>query len=273
MDNFGLEFSKVSGTGNDFIIVVNVENKYNYEWSNLAKNLCRRHLSVGADGLVVLENSLKANAKMRIFNSDGSEAEMCGNAARCSARVLVHKKLTIPGEVSLETLSGIITAQVKEDTVKIKMTPPHSFKEEVHIKIDGTDYIGSFINTGVPHAVFLTDDINKIDLLEIAPKIRNNEQFQPEGTNVNFVQILDNNSIFIRTYERGVEDETYACGTGAVASSIVNFIKGNLKTNLIKVQTKGGELTVSIEGTPDKIENIYLASPVEIIYSAKISPR
>jgi len=270
MEILGLNFLKVSGTGNDFIVVINLKNEYNYNWSNLARILCRRHLSIGADGLVVLEKSKKADVRMRIFNPDGSEAEMCGNAARCSAYVLVHENIAPPGQVNIETISGIITAQVKDNTVKIKMTKPHSFKENIHVKANDMDYTGSFINTGVPHTVFFTEDINEIDLLKIAPKVRYDRQFQPEGTNVNFARITGKNSITMRTYERGVEGETYACGTGAVASSIVSFLQGLIKTNDIKVLTKGGELTVKIEGASDKIENVYLESSVEIIYSAKI---
>ena len=269
MDMLGLNFLKVSGTGNDFIIVVNLENEYNYNWSNLACILCRRHLSVGADGLVILEKSKKSDACMRIFNPDGSEAEMCGNAARCCARVLVEEGLSSASDVKMETLSGIITAQVKGNNVKIKMTNPKNFKDEIHVKIGNEDYKGSFINTGVPHTVFFVDDIKKIDLLKIGPKIRYDKQFQPAGTNVNFVQVLNNGSISIRTYERGVENETYACGTGAVASSIIGHLKGLLQEKRIKILTKGGELSVEIEVKNGEIRDVYLESPVEIIYSAK----
>lgn len=270
MNYSGLDFLKVSGTGNDFIIVINLNDKYDYEWSNLAKDLCRRHLSVGADGLVVLQNSSKADARMRIFNPDGSEAEMCGNAARCSAYVLVHENIASPGQVNIETISGIVTAQVKDDTVKIKMTEPHSFKEHISVNISGNNYEGSFINTGVPHTVFFAKDVEKVELLKIAPEVRYDSQFQPEGTNVNFVQILGDDSISIRTYERGVEDETYACGTGAAASAIVSFWNGKVKANKIRVLAKGGELAVLIESEDKKIKDVYLESPVKIIYSAKL---
>lgn len=269
----GLNFLKVSGTGNDFIVVINLNNKYTHNWSDLARIICRRHLSVGADGLVVLEKSKKADARMRIFNSDGSEAEMCGNAARCSARVLVEEGLTSASDVKLETLSGIITAQVKKNNVKIRMSKPKNFIDEIHVKIGNEDYKGSFIDTGVPHAVFFTDDIDKIDLVSIGSRIRFHKQFQPAGTNVNFVKVQSNDSISIRTYERGVEDETYACGTGAVASSIVGYLKGLLKTRKITVLAKGGKLSVELEDVNGKIKDVYLESSVEIIYSAKYLPR
>jgi diaminopimelate epimerase len=269
MNTFGLKFLKVSGTGNDFIIVLNLKDEYNYNWSNLACILCRRRFSVGADGLVVLEKSKKADARMKIFNPDGSEAEMCGNAARCAAGVLVRERITSSNNVNLETLSGIITAEVKGNNVKIKMTQPHSFRDEVHIRINSIDYKGGFINTGVPHAVFFVKDVKKIDLLNVAPKIRHDKQFQPEGTNVNFVQVLSNGSISVRTYERGVENETYACGTGAVASSIIGHLKGLLQEKRIKVLTKGGELSVELEEINGEIKNVYLESPVKIVYSAE----
>jgi diaminopimelate epimerase len=269
MNFLGLSFLKVSGNGNDFIVIVNFKNVYDYDWSSLGRILCKRGLSVGADGLVILEDSQKADARMRIFNPDGSEAEMCGNAARCAAKVLVQDEIATSSNVTLETISGIITAQVKDNTVKIKMTKPHSFKDKVHIRIENIDYNGSFINTGVPHTVFFTEDTGKVDLIKIGPEIRYDKQFQPDGTNVNFVQVLGNDSISIRTYERGVENETYACGTGAVASSVVGYLKGLLKANKITVLTKGGELSVDLEDTNGKIENVYLESPVKIIYSAK----
>ncbi len=269
MNYLKLDFLKVSGTGNDFIVVMNLKNEYSHNWSNLARIICGRHLSVGADGLVVLEKSPKADARMRIFNPDGSEAEMCGNAARCSARVLVKEEITSSGDVTLETLAGIITAKVKGNNVKIKMTKPENFRDGISVNIGGIDYKGSFINTGVPHAVFFMDDIDKIELVSIGSRIRSHRQFQPAGANVNFVKVLRNDSISIRTYERGVEDETYACGTGAVASSMVGYLKGLLKGRKIKVLTKGGELTVEIEDVNGEIKNVYLESPVEIIYSAK----
>lgn len=269
MNIWGLDFLKVSGTGNDFIVVLNLKNKYNYNWSKLACILCTRCVSIGADGLVVLERSKKANARMRIFNPDGSEAEMCGNAARCSSRVLVREGLSSSSAVQLETLAGIITAQVKGNNVKIKMSNPKNFTDDIYVKIESKNYEGSFINTGVPHAVFFVEEIIPIDLQKIGPKIRYDKQFQPAGTNVNFVQVLSRNSISIRTYERGVENETYACGTGAVASSIIGYLKGILQTKRIKVLTKGGELYVEIECSNGEITDVYLESPVEIIYSAK----
>lgn len=269
MNYLKLDFLKVCGSGNDFIVVNNIDNTYKYNWLDLAKVLCRRRFSVGADGLVVLEKSGKADARMRIFNPDGSEAEMCGNAARCSARVLVEEKVVSSDSVGLETISGIIEAEVKGANVKIKMTKPHSFKEEIHVKIEETGYAGSFINTGVPHTVFFVEDINKINLSNVGPKIRHDKQFQPEGANVNFIQILSGDSVSIRTYERGVENETYACGTGAVASAAVGYLKNILKKNRIKILTRGGELFVELLAADGGIESAYLESPVEIVYSAK----
>ena len=142
MDIVELDFLKVSGTGNDFIIVLNLNNEYGYNWPKLAHVLCKRRFSVGADGLVVLEKSGKADARMRIFNPDGSEAEMCGNAARCSARVLVEKRLAASNNTKLETLSGIITAQVEGNNVKIKMSKPQNFRDEIQVKIGSEDYKG-----------------------------------------------------------------------------------------------------------------------------------
>jgi diaminopimelate epimerase len=273
MDSLELEFLKVSATGNDFIVIIDFENAYHYDWSKLARIICRRRFSVGADGLVILTNSEKADAKMRIFNSDGSEAEMCGNAARCSARVLKNKRSISSNNLRMETLSGIIEAQVNGENAKIKMTEPTNIRDEILVKVGETDYIGSFINTGVPHAVFFTEDIEKMDIADIGSQIRYDNQFQPEGTNVDFCRILNANSISVRTYERGVEAETYSCGTGAVACAIVSSLKGLIKAEQIKILTRGGKLTVEIKEINGKIKNVFLESPVEIIYTAKYLPR
>jgi diaminopimelate epimerase len=270
MNTPGLEFLKVSATGNDFVVVINLDKTSGYDWPKLARILCRRRFSVGADGLVILEKSQKADVRMRIFNSDGSEAEMCGNAARCSVRVLKNSGLVSSNDLRLETLSGIIEAKAEDSNIKIKMPTPKDFLADISVKTGNTSYQGSFINTGVPHAVFfIKDELEKIDLTNVGPKIRYHKQFQPEGTNVNFVQIFNNNSISVRTYERGVEAETYSCGTGAVASAVVGFLKGFIKTHRTKILTKGGKLTVEIEETDGKIKNVFLSSPVEIIYKAK----
>ncbi|HIE44025.1 MAG TPA: diaminopimelate epimerase, partial [Candidatus Omnitrophica bacterium] len=184
-------------------------------------------------------------------------------------RVIVWKEIVSSNTVTLQTLSGIITAQIKENIVKLKMSKPHSFTDKVQIKIKKKTYTGSFINTGVPHTVFFEEDIETINLAEIGPKVRYDQQFQPEGTNVNFVQITGNNSLSVRTYERGVEAETYACGTGAVASAVIGHLKGSLNEKIITVTTKGGELTVEIDREDREIENVYLASEASIIYSGQ----
>jgi diaminopimelate epimerase len=216
-----------------------------------------------------LEKSPKADARMRIFNPDGSEAEMCGNAARCSARVIKNESPGLPDNLSLETLSGNIEAKKNGDNVKIKMTTPKNFLDNITIKTDSGEYAGSFINTGVPHAVFFVEDAEKINLINAGRKIRYAKEFEPEGANVDFVQLMKNDFISVRTYERGVEAETYSCGTGAVASAATGFLKGLIKTKQIKILTKGGELRVEIDGNNGKIENVFLESRVEIVYKAE----
>ena len=179
-----------------------------------------------ADGMLILEKSKKADLSMRIFNADGSEAKMCGNGARCAA-LLSGKK-----SVSLSTGAGIINANVMGSCAKIQITEPKNIKLDIPLKINSRLIKVNFIDTGVPHVVVFVNGIEKIDVDNIGQSIRNHVKFSPAGTNVNFVQILGRNLIQIRTYERGVEGETLACGTGSTASAVIFALKNNFN-NLI----------------------------------------
>ena len=208
-----IKFTKMVASGNDFIIT-EVRNL-----SELARQICDRKYGIGADGLLQLEKSKKSDIRMRIFNADGSEAEMCGNGARCAALYLGKKK------VSLETKAGIIKSEVNKDNVKIKLTEPKSIKLDIPIKLGSRILKANFADTGVPHAVIFVEGLERIDVTGLGRAIRYHKQFSPKGANVNFVEIISKDLIKIRTYERGVEDETLACGTGSVASAIISSIK------------------------------------------------
>lgn len=264
-------------SGNDFVAVrLKAENQ---SLATLARKVCDRKFGIGADGLLTLEKSKRARLKMRIFNSDGSEAKMCGNGARCVALLTGKKKVLI------ETKAGIIASEVGgnnvnpvkntialreknkiSNVVKIKLTDPKGIKLDIPLKVRRNMHI-NFINTGVPHVVIFTEGVDKFYIIGLARFIRYHKRFAPEGTNVNFVEVLDKDTIKVRTYERGVEDETLACGTGSVASALITATRYPLSpTRKINVHTHGGEvLKVYFERKNKGFRNVWLEGRVRIV--------
>ena len=205
---------------------------------DFVRKVCRRRISVGADGLILIERSQKADFKWRFFNADGSEAEMCGNGGRCAARFAYLKGIAGPS-LKFETLAGILSAQVNGKRVKLEMTKPFGLKLDETISIDGKEQILSSINTGVPHAVLFVEDLEGVGYRsEWEGRFDIHSHFAPSGTNANFVRVEKGSQLSIRTYERGVEDETLACGTGAVASALVAAFKGLVKSP-VSIQDQG----------------------------------
>ncbi|RLD16518.1 MAG: diaminopimelate epimerase, partial [Caldiserica bacterium] len=227
--------------------------------SVFAKKVCMRKFGIGADGLLLLEKEKGFDFKMRIFNSDGSEAEMCGNGARCVA-YYSYKNGISKRIMKFSTIGGEIEAEVRGKRVKVKLTPPKNYKV-LRIKVDGKIFKVYFVLVGVPHAVLFFDNLEKVDVRELGKKIRYHPVFLPKGTNVDFVKITGKSSISIRTYERGVEDETLSCGTGSVASAYISWRNGFVSSR-VKVKTRAEDLRVYIED--DK--NVYLEGKVEHIY-------
>jgi diaminopimelate epimerase len=261
-----IEFFKMSGSGNDFILIDNRNHQVSVEdVVKFVRDVCERRVSVGSDGLILIENSGKVDFRWRFFNADGSEVDMCGNGGRCAARFAFIKGIA-KERMSFETGAGIIDAEVKEDVVKIKLTDPRDLKTDYDITIDGTLCKVSSINTGVPHVVFYTDELEAFDIVGMGRIIRFHEAYRPAGTNANFVTVVDRQNIRVRTYERGVEDETLACGTGSVASALVSSWKG-LVDSPVSVLVKSGEiLRVHFEKTPSGFKNVYLEGSVRVIY-------
>ncbi|MBU0944172.1 MAG: diaminopimelate epimerase [Proteobacteria bacterium] len=271
---FPISFVKMSGTGNDFIIIDHRRPLIPIEaLAEFASRVCRRMFSVGADGLILLENSDKADFSWRFYNANGSVAEMCGNGARCAARFAFAKKIA-GKKMSFETLAGIIEAEILGDgeEVSLLMTPPFDFRTGLQVSLGGEERTISFMNSGVPHAVLFMDSGMEIPVKEWGHEIRFHELFQPAGANANFVQALADGTIRVRTYERGVEDETMACGTGAVASAIFAGIEG-IATSPVKVLTSGGDqLTIIFELKEGPVaENVYLHGPARIIYEGQLT--
>lgn len=261
-----IAFFKMSGSGNDFILIDNRDNTLpvvNLE--EFVKKVCERKISVGADGLIVIENSDRADFRWRFFNADGSEVEMCGNGGRCAARFALLKGIA-QENLSFETVAGIIDAEVKGDVVKLRLTDPYDLKVDYSIPVRDDLYEINSVNTGVPHVVRFVDDLDSYDVAGDGRLIRYHDEYQPAGTNANFVRVIDRNTVRLRTYERGVEDETLACGTGAVASALISSWKG-LVDSPVDVKVKSGEtLKIYFKKTDSGFEKVYLEGGTTVVY-------
>ena len=265
-----IPFTKMSGSGNDFILIDHRE-PFLKEKSlkDFIQKICRRRVSVGADGLILIERSRKADFKWRFYNADGSEPEMCGNGGRCAARFAYLKGIAGPS-LKFETLAGILSARVDGKKVKLEMTKPFGLKLDETILIDGEEKIFSSLNTGVPHAVLFVGNLEKLDILPIGRAIRYHSFFAPNGTNADFVQVEKGSRLSIRTYERGVEDETLACGTGAVAAALIAAFKGLVKSP-VSIKTRGGEvLAVYFEIENREAKKVFFEGDVHVVYEAEM---
>jgi diaminopimelate epimerase len=265
-----IPFYKMSGSGNDFIIIDNRDNIVPMDdLSVFAARVCRRKLSVGADGLILIEPSRSVDFKWSFFNSDGSVAEMCGNGARCTARFALLNDIASK-EMAFETIAGVIRAQVLNDRVKINMTDPHGLEMGCRVQVDPAVYDYDRINTGVPHVVIEVDDIEAADVVGIGRQIRRHADFSPAGTNVNFIG-QDGQQWVVRTYERGVEDETLACGTGIVAGALVLAARKSLPSPISLRSRSGSLLNVFYSQTEDGFKEIFLEGDARIIYRGELT--
>jgi diaminopimelate epimerase len=265
-----IPFFKMSGSGNDFIVI----DDRNYILSGIqlnqfARRICRRNVSVGADGLILIEASEKADFKWQFFNSDGSEADLCGNGGRCVAR-LAHLLGIAGRKMKFETRAGIIHAEVEERNVKLELTSPSDITMDIVLSLEDENILLHSINTGVPHAVIFRDSLEEVDVQDIGRKIRFHPRFQPAGTNVDWVKIIKTDLLEVRTYERGVEDETLACGTGTVASALIASMKAQVSSP-VKVKTRGGEiLTVYFKKRGNTFEEVAFEGEVKIICQGEL---
>ncbi|MGA2109226.1 MAG: diaminopimelate epimerase [Syntrophorhabdales bacterium] len=263
-----LQFLKMSASANDFIIFDNREGQVDRlfpDTPDFVRKVCRRRHSVGADGLILIEKSETVDFAWRFYNADGSVAEMCGNGGRCAARFAYVKG--IAGErMAFATLAGTMKAEVRTDgNVKLQLTAPQDLRLDYPIRLDDKELFVSSVNTGVPHAILLTDHVDKAPVEKLGRPIRRHKMF-PKGTNVDFVEIVDRENVRIRTYERGVEGETYACGTGAVAAGVVLNAKG-LVGGTVNVWTLGGEIVrVYVDG------DVYLEGSARVVYEGTLLP-
>lgn len=257
-------FVKMSGSGNDFVVIDNRKLNIGVTPSWI-KKVCHRRFGVGADGVLMVENSQSVDFEMKTFNSDGSECEMCGNGARCIARYAYLKGIA-SSKMQFETLVGLVEAEIINKKVKVKLLDPKDIK--LNLKID--THCIHFVNMGVPHTVLFVDELDKINVVGLGKGLRLHSYFQPKGTNVNFVEIVNNIQLKVRTYERGVEDETLACGTGSAASACIAALLNRVNSP-VYVVTKGGEIIkVSFDKEGTRIKNLYIEGNADIIFEGKL---
>jgi diaminopimelate epimerase len=264
-----LRFTKMNGAGNDFVMLDNRGGELRLNPEQIAQ-ICDRHRGVGADGVLMLEPAADgADFRMRYYNADGGEAEMCGNGARCFARYA--SRVAGPMEkLSFETPAGVIGAELQGELVRLQMSEPTDLRVAITIPLPDGPIAAHFVNSGVPHVVVAVDDLEHVDVRGLGSAIRRSKMFEPKGTNANFLEQRGERQIAIRTYERGVEDETLACGTGVVASALI-FAATKKTSGPIGVLVRGGnELQVDFEKEGDRFKNVTLTGPAEFVFEGQI---
>jgi diaminopimelate epimerase len=266
-----LPFTKMSGAGNDFILADNREGSIRLS-PDQVRHLCDRHFGIGADGLMLLQADPTGAADFawEFHNADGSAAEMCGNGARCFARYLRRVTGWDKPRVRFTTLAGVITAEFVGDQVAIHLTPPRQWQPPASLPTHQGPLEVHAINTGVPHAVVFVPDADHVPVDRTGRELRFHDHFQPRGTNVNFVQILKPGHIRVRTYERGVEGETLACGTGVTASALI-AARAHGFGSPVRVQVQGGdELEVRFQSSGDGFKEVVLVGPADFVFEGQI---
>jgi diaminopimelate epimerase len=265
-----LHFYKMNGAGNDFIVVDNRNLDIPLDEDTIAA-LCDRHRGIGADGLLAVEPAEQgADYRFRYYNADGGEAEMCGNGARCFGRFTAHLTDEVKDVVTFETMAGTLSAHMIEENVRIAMSNPHDLRLNIELPIDGLEGSIHFINTGVPHVVVFVEDLNNVDVYKYGHLLRFHQEFAPAGTNVNFAKVLSPNHIAIRTYERGVEDETLACGTGMTACALVHHLLTGA-TSPVKVDVAGGDtLEIGFTAQGQEFSQVTLSGPADFVFEGAI---
>jgi diaminopimelate epimerase len=266
-----LQFNKMNGAGNDFILIDNRDQRIQLTAAQVAR-LCDRHRGIGADGLFLLVPCASGRADWAwvFYNSDGGTAEMCGNGARCFAR-FIQRLTGVQNDVTFETGAGVIRAQFTGDRVTINLTEPKDFRLAEKLDLSsGTENVHS-VNTGVPHAVVFVPDADQAMVCSLGKELRHHPHFAPKGTNVNFVQLLGPNAIRVRTYERGVEGETLACGTGVTAAALISAQVNHFHSP-VTVRVQGGDLLeVSFKEKNGRFSDVRLNGPADFVFEGTVS--
>jgi diaminopimelate epimerase len=254
-----IPFNKYQGTGNDFIIIDNRKSTFNPADAKLIKRLCSRRFGIGADGLILISSHKDYDFEMKYFNSDGNESSMCGNGGRCAADLANRSGIAGNKQVFL-TIDGRHEALISDKLIRLQMNDVNGFSRLNE---------GYFMNTGSPHYVKFISNLENFDVRSEGKKLRWSDEFAPGGTNVNFVEVFDY-GIFVRTFERGVEDETLSCGTGVTASAIASVLAGHFDINIINVTTRGGNLSVEFKVSNNKITDIWLCGPATFVFKGEV---
>ena len=253
-----MEFYKYQGTGNDFILIDNRDQQFPKNQPTIER-LCDRRFGIGGDGLILLEHDNASDFRMVYYNSDGNESTMCGNGGRCIV-AFAHFLNVFDKKTSFYAIDGLHEAEIDGNSVKLKMI------NVSEINKDGSNFV---LNTGSPHFVQYVSDLKNLDVYKEGYAVRNSNTYKKEGINVNFVEKIGNSDLFVRTYERGVEDETFSCGTGATAAALSLMSEEN--TNEVAIQVLGGKLKVYAEKDGDSFQNIWLEGPADQVFKGKIS--
>ena len=270
LDTKRISFYKMHGGGNDFVLIDHRQPLIpETEQPRFARRVCARQVGVGADGLILIEHGNQADFRWRFYNADGSVAEMCGNGGRCAARLAVMLGIA-PAKLSFETLAGIIHAEVQDRDVRLELTGIEDFRLYQEIPINGKTLTGHFLKVGVHHVVVPVKELEQVPVAFWGKIVRFHQMFQPAGTNVNFINFQGSQALEVRTYERGVEDETLACGTGAVASALIAARLG-YAVSPVAVNTRGGEvLTVLFKLKDETFTDVYLEGEALVVCQGEL---
>lgn len=274
-----IPFMKLSGAGNDFVIINNLNktiDSTSQDFMSFVTKICQRRMSVGADGILLVESAddvapEDVNFRMRYYNADGGEVETCGNGARCISK-FAYLNGIVSEKMRFLTNAGIYEAEVVGDNVKVGMSDPTDIRINVPLTLkDGVHTVG-FANSGVPHVVFFVDDLESADVFDLGQQTRYHNDFKPAGTNANFINIHSQELIEIRTYERGVENETLACGTGSIASAIVSAKLGKVQSPVSVRTASGVILKIHFELEDNTAKNVYLEGDARVIFIGELTP-
>lgn len=251
-----LHFYKYQGTGNDFVMIDNRTGTFPKEDTALVNKLCDRRFGIGADGLILLENGENMDFKMVYFNADGNESSMCGNGGRCLVAFANQLKI-IEHTATFDAIDGLHHATIKDGIVSLQM---------INVDVIESYKSHTFLNTGSPHHIEFVDSVDAIDIQQRGKEIRYGAPYNEEGTNVNFVEVVNSNTLKVRTYERGVEDETLSCGTGVTAAAIASFFEGKTDLRNTNIAVQGGELSVSFDEENNGFHNVILTGPATFVF-------
>lgn len=265
VEHMKIPFWKMHGAGNDFILVDDRALTFPAKDTAWLTRIAARRTGIGGEGIILIQPSTHGDFRMRFFNPDGSEVDMCGNGARCVARLAIDIGAA-PNRLAIETAAGIIRAERIGEQIKLQMTAPTDWRLRRRLLLSAGEHDYCFVNSGVPHVVLILPDLDRVNVKQIGAEVRYHKEFAPSGTNVNFIAVTGPHALRIRTYERGVEDETLACGTGMVAAGLVAGRLGLVNPPVQLTCASGDTLTVDYHLTADSADNVTLLGPAAHVF-------